>query len=420
MDLESMGRAARQAAGRMALAGSGRKQHALHALADRLVARAPAILEENSRDLLAGRESGLNEALIDRLMLDPERLSAIAGDVRSVADLADPVGECIDERSMPNGLRVRRVRVPVGVLGVIYESRPNVTVDVSALAIKTGNAVILRGGKETVRSNRALMKAVAEALDESGLPVAAVQSLDDPDRRHVAGLLRLHRYVDMIIPRGGNALHEFCRENSTIPVITGGMGICHLYVDSEADLEAALHVVHNAKVQRPSVCNALDTLLVHRAVADRFLPRVVARLGRSGVAFRAEPRAVAALGSEPAAAEVKPAGPRDFDTEWLSLVLGLKVVDGLDEAIDHIAAHGTAHSDGILTQDEEAAASFVRSVDSAVVYVNASTRFTDGAQLGLGAEVAVSTQRLHARGPMGPADLTTYKWVVHGRYTIRS
>jgi glutamate-5-semialdehyde dehydrogenase len=310
--------------------------------------------------------------------------------------------------------------VPIGVLGVIYEARPNVTIDTAALAIRTGNVAILRGGSETIASNRALVAVAHQALAAAALPVTAVQFVDDPDRRHVTELLRLHRFVDMIIPRGGNQLHAFCRENASIPVITGGIGICHLYVDDSADLARALPVISNAKVQRPSVCNALDTVLVHRAIADEFLPQVVAHLGVQGVTFRAEPRALAALGGGQAPATVSPAGPEAFDTEWLSLVLGLKVVDGLDEALAHIACHSTAHSDGILTQTPANAERFVAEVDSAVVYVNASTRFTDGAQLGLGAEVAVSTQRLHARGPMGLPELTTYKWVVLGDYTVRA
>jgi glutamate-5-semialdehyde dehydrogenase len=296
-----------------------------------------------------------------------------------------------------------------------------VTVDVAALAIRTGNVAILRGGSETIESNRALVAVVHAALEPAGLPASAVQFIDDRSREHVTALLRLHEFVDLIIPRGGNALHAFCREHSSIPVVTGGIGICHLYVDASADLAAALPVIRNAKVQRPSVCNALDTVLVHRAVAARFLPQVVAGLAQDGVTFRAEPRALSALaaGGLPPAA-VRPAGPDDFDTEWLALVLGLKVVDGLDEALAHIDAHSTRHSDGILTETPAHAERFVAEVDSAAVYVNASTRFTDGAQLGLGAEVAVSTQRLHARGPMGLPELTTYKWVVEGDYTVRA
>jgi glutamate-5-semialdehyde dehydrogenase len=419
MDLRTLGQAARRAARQLALASDSHRQRALEALAAGLGAQQAAIVAANQQDVDAARAAGLTPALIDRLTLTPARLHGIAADVRVVAALPDPLGTRFDERTLPNGLRVHRQRVPIGVLGVIYESRPNVTVDVAALAIRTGNVAILRGGSETIRSNQALLAVVQAALAEAGLPAAAVQFIDDPDRRYVSELLRLHEYVDLIIPRGGNALHEFCRANSNIPVITGGMGICHLYVDQSADLAAALPVIRNAKVQRPSVCNALDTLLVHRSVAADFLPQVVAALADDGVTFRAEPGALQALGNGRAPAVVSPAGGDDFDTEWMSLVLGLKVVDGLDEAMEHIATHSTAHSDGILTQTVAHAERFVAEVDSAVVYVNASTRFSDGAQLGLGAEVAVSTQRLHARGPMGLPELTIYKWVVQGDYTVR-
>jgi glutamate-5-semialdehyde dehydrogenase len=294
-------------------------------------------------------------------------------------------------------------------------------VDVAGLALKTGNAAILRGGSETVHSNLALTALIEQALAEAGLPQTAVQYIGDPDRARVTELLALDSDVDMIIPRGGAGLHKFCRENSRIPVITGGIGICHLFVDETADQAAALAIIHNAKTQRPTVCNALDTALVHRAVAAAFLPRLVEHLGAAGVTFRADPSAQLFLahgGALPAS--VLPAGPQDFDTEWLALILGLKVVDSVEEAIAHIAAHSTAHSDGILTRDEAHAAQFVAEVDSAAVYVNASTRFTDGSQLGLGAEVAISTQRLHARGPMGLRELTTYKWVGSGNYLVRS
>ena len=419
MDLNNMGRQARQAARQMALKSDADRRAALALLADALVTQQAVIQAANQQDVEAARQAGLTPALIDRLTLTPARLQGMADDVRTVAALPDPLGTRFDERTLPNGLRVRRQRVPIGVLGVIYESRPNVTVDVAALAIRTGNVAILRGGKETIRSNQALMVLVQAALAAAGLPAGAVQFIGDPDRKYVTELLRLNDYVDLIIPRGGAALHDFCRANSNIPVITGGMGICHLYVDASADLAAALPVIRNAKVQRPTVCNALDTLLVHRTVAADFLPQVVAALAEDGVTFRAEPRALQALGVGQAPEVVAAAGSEDFDTEWMALVLGLKVVDGLDEAMDHIAAHSTAHSDGILTQTVPNAERFVAEVDSAVVYVNASTRFSDGAQLGLGAEVAVSTQRLHARGPMGLPELTSYKWVVQGDYTVR-
>ena len=419
IDLETMGRSARHAARQLARATNDVRRHALAALVEELARQQDAILDANAQDVAAGQGAGLTPALIDRLTLNPARLKAIAADVCVVADLPDPVGTRFDERTLPNGLRVHRQRVPLGVLGVIYESRPNVTIDVAALAIRTGNVAILRGGKETLGSNRALLGAVHAALRAAGLPEAAVQFIDDPDRRYIGDLLHLHDYVDLIIPRGGAQLHTFCRANSTIPVITGGIGVCHLYVDSSAKLEALVPVVRNAKVQRPSVCNALDTLLVHQSVAAECLPLVVATLAQDGVEFRAVPRALAALGPAANGARVLPAGPEDFDTEWMALTLGLKVVDDLDEAMAHIAAHSTAHSDGILTQTDANAERFVAEVDSAAVYVNASTRFTDGAQLGLGAEVAVSTQRLHARGPMGLPELTTYKWVIVGDYTVR-
>jgi len=418
-DLIAMGQAARLAARALARASNADRVRALGALEAALLDQQPAILAANAQDVAAAQAAGLSAALVDRLTLTPARLAGIAADIATIAALPDPLGVVFDARTLPNGLQVHRQRVPIGVLGVIYESRPNVTIDVASLALRTGNAAILRGGRETIASNRALVAVVHAALATAGLPAAAVQFVDDPDRRYVTELLRLHQYVDVIIPRGGAALHTFCRENASIPVITGGMGICHLYVDASADLARALPVISNAKVQRPSVCNALDTVLVHHSVAAAFLPQIVAHLGVQGVTFRAEPRALAALGGAHAPPAVQPAGPDDFDTEWMALILGLKVVDDLDEALQHIETHSTAHSDGILTQTPAQADRFVAEVDSAAVYVNASTRFTDGAQLGLGAEVAVSTQRLHARGPMGLPELTIYKWVVRGDYTVR-
>ncbi|MCI0519136.1 MAG: glutamate-5-semialdehyde dehydrogenase [Chloroflexi bacterium] len=417
MNLTEMGIQAKAAARRMAAADSGQKAAALNCLAEELLQSAEKILAANRVDLAAGRANGLSEALLDRLALNPLRLQGIADDLRSVAALPDPVGETFEAATLPNGLRVHKQRVPLGVLGVIYEARPNVTMDVAGLAVKTGNAAILRGGSETIHSNRALVAVIQSALAHSGLPGEVIQFIDDPDRGRVLELLQLHEYVDMVIPRGGASLHQFCRDHSKIPVITGGIGICHLYVDESADLNAALPLIRNAKVQRPSVCNALDTLLVHRSIAAACLPRVAAGLEQDGVSFRAHASAAPYLSPFPAS--VSPAGERDFDTEWLSLVLGLKVVDSLDEAMEHIAAHGTHHSDGILTRSQENAARFIAGVDSAAVYVNASTRFTDGAQLGLGAEVAISTQRLHARGPMGLRELTTYKWVIVGDYHLR-
>lgn len=419
IDLESMGKAARAASRHLAILTTREKNDALLAIADELEQQADRILRANEQDVQQGREKGLSDALLDRLLLDEKRIHALAADTRHVAELADPVGAEIDSRVLPNGMRLSRRRIPIGVVGVIYEARPNVTIDIAALCLKTGNAVILRGGKETLRSNLALVAVIQSALQKSGIPETAVQYIGDPDRALVAGLLRLDRYVDMIIPRGGAALHQLCKEQSTIPVITGGMGICHVYVDESADLQRAVDIVENAKVQRPSVCNALDTLLVHRSIASTFLPSVAERLASSKVELRASGRALPYLDANARGATVVPAGPEDFDQEWLALILGVEVVDNLDEAIAHIQEHSTEHSDSILTNSWSNAERFVNEVNSAAVYVNASTRFTDGGQFGLGAEVAVSTQKLHARGPMGLEELTTYKWIGLGDGQIR-
>ncbi len=416
--LEEMGKSARKASRQLARATTAQKDEALLRVAEQLESEREAILAANREDVDAGREKGLSDALVDRLTLNEMRLADMVDSLRGIAGLPDPVGEVFDATVLENGLKLHKQRVPVGVLAVIYEARPNVTVDVAELALKTGNAIILRGGSETLRSNRALVGAIHRALKKTALPTEAVQFIDSPDRALVGELLKMHPYVDMLIPRGSAQLHQFCRENSQIPVITGGIGICHLFVDQSADLKAALAVIRNAKIQRPSVCNALDTALVHRAVSAEFVPELVRALSRDGVSFRLDERAMACL-PEDLRGLAQPAGPEDFDTEWLSLVLGIKVVEGLDEAVEHIAAHSTGHSDGILTSDEENARRFVAEVDSAAVYVNASTRFTDGSQFGLGAEVAISTQRLHARGPMGLRELTTYKWVVEGEYHVR-
>jgi glutamate-5-semialdehyde dehydrogenase len=415
VDLQTMGKLAKEASYQLAKATTEQKNHALRLIADALDANADAILTANRLDLADGKVNGLTEALLDRLDLQ-KRLNGVAADVRNVAELPDPVGKIIEQKTLENGLKVSKRRTPLGVLGVIYEARPNVTVDIATLALKTGNAVILRGGKETLRSNLELVRVLRDTLGAVGLPADAIQYIESTDRRYVGEMLKLHRYIDMIIPRGGNALHNFCLENSTIPVITGGIGVCHLYVDETANLDDALAIIHNAKTQRPSVCNSLDTALVNANIAEAFLPRIVERLGVDGVTFKAEPRALAIVGEDD---HVAAAGVDDFDTEWLSLILGLKVVDGLDEAIDHIRAHSTQHSDGILTQNMDDANRFLDEVDSAAVFVNASTRFNDGSALGLGAEVAVSTQKLHARGPMALEELTTYKWIIIGEGHIR-
>ncbi len=416
--LITMAKAARSAAKELALVDEDRKNLVLAKIADQLGQNSSDIIAANQVDVKEARAAQMPEHMIDRLLLTEDRLKSIMDDLRRVAELPDPVGEIFDEFSPPNGLRVHKIRVPLGVIAVIYEARPNVTLDIAGLALKTGNAVILRGGKETIRTNQQLVEIIQLVLKESDLPGASVQLIDSPDRKYVAELLKMYQWIDMLIPRGGAELHQYCRENSTIPVITGGIGICHLFTDKSADLSAAVEVIYNAKVQRPSVCNALDTLLVHQVVADEFLPMVVDRLAGAGVNFRVDEtaREILKAYSEDL---VQPVGPDDFDTEWLSLVLGIKVVYDIEEAVEHIYEHSTQHSDGILTGDDNNAQYFISVVDSAAVYVNASTRFTDGSQLGLGAEVAISTQRLHARGPMALRELTTYKWVIQGDNHIR-
>lgn len=416
--IEQICQSARAAARALAQVHTAEKNAALLRVAGQIWDSRSGVLAANAADMQAARERGIGPALLDRLLLNEQRLASIVADLRQVAELPDPVGEVFERQTLPNGLRLRKQRVPLGVLAVIYEARPNVTVDVAGLALKSGNCAVLRGGSETIHSNRALAEAIRLGLQGSAVPPDAVQLIGDPDRARVFELLQMDRYIDMVIPRGGAGLHEFCRQNSRIPVITGGIGICHLFVDESADLDRSIEVIRNAKIQRPSVCNALDTALVHERVAAQFLPRLVERLAVDGVTFRADEAACGILGGR-FGQSVQAAGPDDFDTEWLALILGLKVVGGVDEAVAHIAAHSTAHSDGILTADDDNAARFVAAVDSAAVYVNASTRFTDGAQMGLGAEVAVSTQRLHARGPMGLRELTTFKWVVEGNYHVR-
>ncbi len=418
MSIEQLCLQAKSASHVLARVSSIDKNAALQRIADQIWAERDEILSANQEDQKTARTNGIDPSMLDRLMLNESRLETIVDDMRAVTNLPDPVGEVFEEQVLANGLKIRKQRVPLGVLAVIYEARPNVTVDVAGLALKSGNAVILRGGSETIRSNRALWTAIQHGLNGTPIPVEAIQLITDPARSLMLELLQQDRTVDMVIPRGGAGLHKFCRQNSRIPVITGGIGICHLFVDELADQTRAIEVIRNAKIQRPTVCNALDTALVHCSIAADFLPRLVERLSADGVSFRAEEGARSVLAGK-FGVVVTPALPLDFDTEWLSLVLGLKVVSGVDEAIEHIAAHSTGHSDGILTNDPIHAERFVSLVDSAAVYVNASTRFTDGSQLGLGAEIAISTQRLHARGPMGLRELTTYKWVVQGDYQVR-
>ena len=402
---------AKQASVALALFGQTAKNQALLTIADSLESRAAEILQANEKDIEFAKSQGISAAIIDRLLLSESRLKAIADDVRNVASLPDPVGQVIDGGVLASGLKIERQRVPLGVILTIYEARPNVTIDVASLCLKTGNAVILRGGKETKFTNAVLVEVVQNALEKAGLPKLAVQAITDPDRALLLELLKLDRYIDMVIPRGGAGLHQFCKENSTIPVIVGGIGVCHLFVEKTADQEKALDVIVNAKTQRPSTCNTLETLLVDRAVAEEFLPKLVAKMKEVGVILHSD--------DLQNADGIEPLDQEKLRQEWLSLDLSVVVVDGLDAAVAHIREYGSQHSESILTSDYKRARQFVTQVDAAAVYINASTRFTDGAQFGLGAEVAVSTQKLHARGPMGLEALTTYKWVCEGDYLVR-
>jgi glutamate-5-semialdehyde dehydrogenase len=392
----------------LAQATSELKNRALAAIANAIRARESEILAANAQDCA----NASPRIEIDRLRLTSDRIAGMARDVEAVARLADPVGEQFDQVTRPNGLAISKRRVPLGVVGVVYESRPNVTSDVAAICIKTGNAVVLRGGSEALASNRAIAAAIQAGLKEVGLPETAVQLITSTDRALVQRMLKLREYIDVIIPRGGAGLIKATIENATIPVIETGAGVCHTYVDRAADRSMALGIVFNAKVRRPTICNALDTLIVHRDIAQSWLPQMAAEWTKARVEIRADAEASRVLTAAGAASV--PASPDDFGREFLSLVAAVKVVGSLDEALEHIRAHGSGHSEAIVTEDARAAARFVNEVDAAAVFVNASTQFTDGGEFGLGAEVGISTQKLHARGPMGLRELTTYKWVIEG------
>lgn len=404
-------------AAKFAMAKSSFKQRnaALKTLKENLHKDKEKIFQANRCDIANAKTNGLRSVLLERLSLEG-RLEWIIHDIEQVISLPDPIGELFDEQHLPNQLKIVKCRTPIGVLGIIYESRPNVTLDISALTIKSGNCALLRGGSETLHTNRVLVEIIQKSMKASSLPVEAIQLITSTDRSEVKELLQLHEYIDLIIPRGGEALQQFCRDHSKIPVITGGVGICHLFVDETADLERSLSVILNAKTQRPTVCNALDTLLVHTSIAPLFIPMLVKALSHKQVTFRLDQKSWNLI-QEPSC---QLAEAKDWDTEWLSLVLGIRIVENLREAIEHIQQHSTGHSDGILTNNPQSAEFFIKEIDSAAVYVNASTRFTDGGQFGMGAEVAISTQKLHARGPMGLRELTSYKWVIRGDYQIRT
>lgn len=416
--LAAQARAARAAQPALARLEGPARDALLLDIARRLGDQRAPLIAANARDLEAGAAAGLGPALLDRLRLDGPRLDGLASDVRTVAALADPLAEVFDRRELANGLSLERRRVPIGVVGVIYEARPNVTVDIAAAALKSGNAVVLRGGREARQSNLALVALLHEALRAAGLPEAIVSFIDAPEREAVSELLQLADCIDVMVPRGGQGLIDLCRRESRIPLIAGGVGVVHIYVDATADLERALAVIENAKVQRPAVCNALDTLLVQAAAAGRLLPALAQRLAAFGVVFHADGEAASLLAA--GGARVEDLAPGDFDREWLGLELGVAEVDGVEAAIAHIAAHGSGHSEAILSEDPHAVARFLNAVDASAVYHNASTRFTDGGQFGMGVEVAVATGRLAPRGPVGPAELTSWKWVGRGDYLARA
>ncbi len=417
-ELKEKGRAAKAASRRMAYLSTEVKNQTLHNVADDLLAKKGEVLSANQIDYKEAEASGMNAAMLDRLMLSSSRLESIAQDVLAVAALPDPVGEVFDMRTLPNGLLIGRKRVPLGVIGAIYESRPNVTIDISVLCLKSGNAVILRGGKESIRSNSALAKVVQEACKRAGVPDGAVQFIENTDRALVNHLLKMGDIIDLLIPRGGAGLIKFVTENAAMPVVSGGIGVCHTYVDKSADVAKAVAIAFNAKVQRPTVCNALDTLLVHAALAEKYLPLVAAEWAKAGVEMRCDERALTILKSNPSLKLVS-ATDKDWGKEFLSLVAAVKVVDSLDEALEHIERYGSGHSEAILTEEYQVAMRFLNEVDAACVYVNASTRFTDGGQFGLGAEVGISTQKMHARGPLGVKELTSYKWIIFGSGQVR-
>ncbi|MBQ9415191.1 MAG: glutamate-5-semialdehyde dehydrogenase [Clostridia bacterium] len=416
MTLQEMGLRAKEAARVLRTADAGLKNRALQAMADRLRTNTDPILAANAADLEAARQNGMRDALIDRLTLTTDRLVGMANGLLDVAALPDPIGEIIEGYVRPNGMRIQKTRVPLGVIGMIYEARPNVTSDAAGIALKAGNAVILRGGKEALHTNLAVATALRQGLSDVGLPEDAVQLIDKTDRETVREMMRLNEYIDVLIPRGGAGLIRTVVENATVPVIQTGVGNCHVYVDKDADIEMAASVVVNAKASRPSVCNAAETLLVHKAIAESALPVIAKALDKANVRLRCCERSLS-LCRDYAACEV--ADNSDWETEYGDYIMAVKIVDSLDDAIDHIAQYSTHHSEAIITDSHSAAEAFTAAVDSAAVYVNASTRFTDGGEFGMGAEIGISTQKLHARGPMGLRELTSVKYIVFGNGQVR-
>jgi len=412
-ELTAKGKKAKQAGRKLATLSTAIKNQALVSMADALEQEYLSIMTANAIDVENGRAKGLSESMVDRLALTESRIQAMAEGLRQIAELPDPIGEVLSKDCRPNGLEISKVRVPLGVIGIIYESRPNVTVDATGLCLKAGNAVLLRGGSEAIHSNIAIIKVIARAAYKAGIPVGALELIETTDRKAVSAMLKLKEYLDVIIPRGGAGLIKTVVENSTVPVIETGTGICHTFIDESADLEMAQAIAFNAKISRPGTCNSMETLLVHQGVADQFLPAMLTKYHETGVELRGCPRTMKYHQA------VKPANDEDWSTEYLDFILSIKVVADLDEALDHIDQYSTRHSEAIITENDDNATRFLQEVDAAAVYVNASTRFTDGFEFGFGAEIGISTQKLHARGPMGLVELTSIKYLIAGNGQIR-
>lgn len=411
--VQAKAQAAKQAAAKLAVTSTAVKNAALLAMAAALEAQQAEILAANERDMNAAAAKGMKSSMLDRLKLTAERISGMADGLRQVAGLADPVGNVIDGKTLPNGLHITKIRVPLGVIGIIYEARPNVTADAAGLCLKSGNAVILKGGSEAMESNKTVAAILAQAAEGAGIPAGSIQFIDTSDRQAVQDLIHMNGLVDVVIPRGGAGLIQAVVRNASVPVIETGAGVCHTYVDKDADVEMAMKIAFNAKVQRPSVCNAMETLLVHKDIADKFLPMMLMMYNSSAVEIRGDEAVQEYSG------QVHPATEEDWSTEYGDLRLSVKIVDSIEEAMAHIAKYGTGHSECIVTNNYQAAQLFQYTVDAAAVYVNASTRFTDGNEFGFGAEIGISTQKLHARGPMALPELTSTKYLINGNGQVR-
>ena len=419
LSLYEQAKAASSASSYLAAATAEMKNTALIAIAEAVEANSTSILDANAEDLENAKRDGMDFHIRDRMTLNGNRVQDMADAARSISKLGDPIGEVLEQRNLPNGLHLERVRVPIGVIGVIYESRPNVTIDIATLCLKSGNAVILRGGKECILTNTTLATIVKDAVESAGIPSDVVQFVGSTDRTLVKEMLQMDEAIDLMIPRGSAELVNFVGQNAKMPAITGGIGVCHTYVDADANLDNALEIVVNAKVQRPTVCNALDTVLVHQAVAHNFLPKLAHEFGIQKVELRADSRAMSILDALASGAEIKQAVSDDFGTEFLALIASVKIVDSIDEALTHISNYGSGHSEAIVSENNEVIERFLNEADASAVFANASTRFNDGGEFGLGAEVAISTNKLHARGPMGLKEITSYKWKIRGQGQVR-